>query len=159
MFKVFIDGNDDWLRLENELGDVIGWIRGNGFALNGLPTEAAAIRAATESWAPLEETLQRGYPGRPLRPIKKSAVRIVHDGAYEWISDGLRPIARLLRPETPRNPGNSFALEFMVPSYATQHVTIAVAQAVWEVVSTYVALHTADMSPPARAERAFAAVS
>lgn len=156
MFKVFIDGNDDRLRLENEFGDVIGWIRGNGFAFSGLPSEAAAIRAAVESWSPLEHTLERGYPGRAPRPINKSAVRIVHDGAYEWIADGVRPIARLLRPQTARNPDDSFGLEFMVPSYATQHVTIAVAQAVWEVVSTHVALQTADMSPPARAERAFA---
>lgn len=153
MFKVFIDGNDDRLRLENESGEVIGWIRGHGFAFAGLPTEKAAVRAAAESWMRLEKTLERGYPGRVPRPIKESAVRLVHDGAYEWIADSARPIARLLRPQTPRNPGDSFALEFMVPSYATQHVTIAAAQAVWEVVSTHVSSEAAGVAAPAGAKR------
>ena len=138
MFKVFIDGNDDRLRLENAVGDVLGWIRGHGIGFCGLPSEKAAVRAAVAAWRPLEETLQRAYPGRPPRPIKESSIKLVHDGAYEWIADGHRPIARLLRPHTSRNPGASFGVEFMLPSYATQHVTIATAQAVWEVVSTHI---------------------
>lgn len=138
MFKVFIDGDDDRLRLENAVGDVIGWIRGHGVGLVGLPSEKAAVRAAVAAWDALEETLQRAYPGRPPRPIKESGIRLVHDGAYEWIADDHRPIARLLRPHTTRNPGEAFGVEFMLPSYATQHVTIATAQAVWEVVSTHI---------------------
>lgn len=138
MFKVFIDGNDDRLRLENAVGDVLGWIRGHGVGFGGLPSEKAAVRAAVAAWSPLEETLQRAYPGRPPRPIKESTIRLVHDGAYEWIADGHRPIARLLRPHTARNPGDSFGIEFMLPSFATQHVTIAAAQAVWDIVSTHV---------------------
>lgn len=137
MFKVFIDGNDDRLRLENAVGDVLGWIRGHGVGFCGLPSEKAAVRAAVAAWRPLEEALQRAYPGRPPRPIKESGIRLVHDGAYEWIADGNRPIARLLRPHTTRNPGASFGVEFMLPSYATHHATIAAAQAAWEVVSTH----------------------
>ena len=152
MFKVFIDGNDDRLRLENAVGDVIGWIRGHGVGFAGLPSEKAAVRAAAAAWRPLEETLQRAYPGRPPRPIKESSMRLVHDGAYEWIADGHRPIARLLRPHTTRNPGDSFGIEFMLPSYATQHVTIATAQAVWEVVSKYVSSRAVDKAAPADAK-------
>jgi hypothetical protein len=61
----------------------------------------------------------------------------MHDGAYEWIVAGFRPLARLLRPRTDRNAEDSFALEFLVPSYATQHVTIAVANAIWDVLASY----------------------
>jgi hypothetical protein len=153
MFKVFIDGNDDRLRLENSAGQIIGWIRGHGFGFNGLPSEKAAVRAAIGAWRPLETTLQSGYPGRAPRPIRESNVALVHDGAYEWIADGYRPIARLLRPNTERNSEDSFALEFMVPSYATQHVTIAVAQAVWEVVSQYISSATTREPLPADAPR------
>ena len=36
MFKVFIDGNDDRLRLENSAGRKIGWIRDRTFGFGGL---------------------------------------------------------------------------------------------------------------------------
>jgi hypothetical protein len=71
---------------------------------------------------------------------------MVHDGAYEWVADGFRPLARLIRPHTSRNSEHSFALEFLVPSYATQHVTIAAAQAVWQVLSDYIPVRTDDVS-------------
>lgn len=142
MFKVFIDGNDDRLRLEDLAGRQIGWIRGHTFGFGGLASEKAALRAAVEAWRSLETTLQRGYPGRAPRPVNESNVGLVHDGAYEWVADGFRPIARLLRPCTGRNYEDSFALEFLAPSYATQHVTIAAAQAVWEVLSEHIASAT-----------------
>jgi len=149
MFKVFIDGNDDRLRLEDPEGRKIGWIRGQIIGFGGLTSEKAAVRAVPEAWLALETTLQRGYPGRPARPVKKSNIEIVHDGAYEWIADGFRPLARLLRPHTGRNREDSFALEFVVPSYATQHVTIAAAQAVWQVVSDYIPVRADELARPA----------
>jgi hypothetical protein len=151
MFKVFIDGNDDRLRLEDLTGRQIGWIRGHTFGFGGLANEKAAIRAAVDAWRSLEKTLQRGYPGRAPRPVNESNVGLVHDGAYEWIADGFRPIARLLRPRTARNSEDSFALELLAPSYATQHVTIAAAQAVWEVLSEHIAPTTQDAARPAAA--------
>ena len=36
MFKVFIDGNDDRLRLENEIGERIGWIHGHTIGIAGI---------------------------------------------------------------------------------------------------------------------------
>jgi hypothetical protein len=151
MFKVFIDGNDDRLRLENPAGRKIGWIRDRTFSFGGLANEKTALRAAVDAWRSLEKTLQRGYPGRAPRPVNESKVRLVHDGAYEWIADGFRPIARLLRPRTERNSEDSFALEFLAPSYATHHVTIAAAQAVWEALSEQIEPATLDPARPAAA--------
>src|SRR5437868_9966313 len=142
MFKVFIDGNDDRLRLEDLEGRNVGWIRGHTIGFGGLPSERIAIRAVPEAWMALEIMLQRGYPGHAPRPAKKSNIDLVHDGAYEWVADGFRPLARLIRPYTARNSAHEFAMEFLVPSYATQHVTIAAAQAVWQVLSDYIPVRT-----------------
>jgi hypothetical protein len=144
MFKVFIDGSDDRLRLEDSVGRKVGWIHGSTIGFGGLASETMAREAAIEGWLSLEKALQRGYPGRIARGVDKSNVRLVHDGAYEWIADGIRPLARLLRPGTTRNTDRSFALEFLVPSHATQHVTIAAAQAVLEALSRYILLATWD---------------
>jgi hypothetical protein len=145
MFKVFIDGSDDRLRLEDLAGRKVGWIHGNTFGFAGLPSETVAIDAAVEGWLSLEKALQLGYPGRTPRSVDKSNVRLVYDGAYEWIADGIRPLARLLRPFTTRNPEESFALEFLVPYHATQHVTIAAAQAVLETLSRCITLSSWDV--------------
>ena len=153
MFKVFIDGNDDRLRLENSAGRKVGWIRDRTFGFGGLASEKAALRAAVDAWRSLEKALQRGYPGRASRPVDESNVGLVQDGAYEWVADGFRPMARLLRPRTERNPEDSFALEFLAPSYATQHVTIAAAQAVWEALSEHIAPAPPNAAQPATAPK------
>ena len=82
--------------------------------------------------------LQRAYTGETKRPSRHSKIEVMSDGAYEWIVAGFRPLARLLRPRTQRNSVDSFALEFVVPSYATQHVTLTVAHSIWDVLSKYV---------------------
>jgi len=153
MFKVFIDGNDDRLKLEDPAGRKIGWIHDHTLGFGGLTNENAALRVAVDAWRSLEKTLQRVYPGRAPRPVNESNVRLVHDGAYEWIADGSRPIARLLRPRTERNSENSFAVEFLAPSYATQHVTIAAAHAMWEIFSEHIASATPNATPPATAPK------
>jgi hypothetical protein len=152
MFKVFIDGNDDRLRLEDPEGRSIGWVRGHAIGFSGLPSEDVALHAVPDAWLALETTLQRAYPGRAARPAKKSNIDLIHDGAYEWVADGFRPLARLIRPHTGRNYSDSFALEFLVPSYATQHVTIAVAHALWEVLSDYISVDTDVPRPVVSAE-------
>jgi hypothetical protein len=146
MFKVFIDGNDDRLRLEDPAGGTIGWIRGHTIGFGRLESEKAALRAVPEAWLALETTLQRGYPGRAPRSVNESNIAVVHDGADEWLADGFRPLARLVRPHTGRNPDDSFALEFIVPSYATQHVTIAAAQAVWLALSDYISVRADELA-------------
>jgi hypothetical protein len=148
MFKVLIVGNEDRLRLEDLGGRRVGWIRGHTLGFGGLASEKAALRAAVNAWGALDKLLQRTYPRRVRRPAHESNVRLLHDGAYEWIADGFRPIARLLRPRTERNSEDSFALEFLVPSYATQHVTVAAAQSVWEALSDFIPARTDDVSRP-----------
>jgi hypothetical protein len=137
MFKVFIDGNDDRLRLENQIGEKVGWIHGHTIGFAGITSEEEALAVAVEAAQALEKTLHRAYTGDTSVPWRTSKIELVHDGAYEWVVAGFRPLARLLRPRTDRNTNDSFALEFLVPSYATQHVTIAVAQAVWDVLSNF----------------------
>ena len=139
MFKVFIDGNDDRLRLEDQKGEKIGWIHGHTIGFGGVESEKGALIAAAEASRALESTLQRAYTGDTSRRLRNSKIELMYDGAYEWIVAGFRPLARLLRPRTERNFEDSFALEFLVPSYATQHVTLAVAHSIWEVLSKYVA--------------------
>jgi hypothetical protein len=147
MFKVFIDGSDDRLRLEDFAGRKVGWIHASTIGFGGITSETMAQEEAVEGWLSLEKALQRGYPGRTPRSVDKSNVRLVYDGAYEWIADGIRPLARLLRPGTTRNPERSFALEFLLPSHATQHVTIAAAQAVLETLSRYIPVDAWDVPP------------
>ena len=138
MFKVFIDGNDDRLRLQNEIGEKIGWIHGHTIGFGGINSEEDALAVAVNASQALQKTLLRAYTGdTTLEPWPNSKIAVIHDGAYEWIVAGRRPLARLLRPQTERNAEDTFALEFLVPSYATQHVTIAVANAIWDVVSSY----------------------
>jgi len=138
MFKVFIDGNDDRLRLENQIGEKIGWIHGHTIGFSGINSEEDALGVAVDAAQALERTLQSVYTGDTTsQPWPDSRIALMHDGAYEWIVAGFRPLARLLRPRADRNAEDSFALEFLVPSYATQHVTIAVANAIWDVLSSY----------------------
>jgi phage/plasmid primase-like uncharacterized protein len=144
MFKVFMDGNEDRLRLEDQKGEKIGWIHGHTIGFAGIDSEKDAMVAATEAARALETTLQRAYTGETFRPSANSTISLMSDGAYEWVVAGFRPLARLLRPNTQRNPEDSFALELLVPSYATQHVTLAVAHSVWDVLSKYVAHNHSD---------------
>lgn len=137
MFKIFADGDDDRLRLEDSAGRRVGWISGHTIGFDGIASEKAALQAVVEAWPSLETALHREFPGRVKRPVNRANVDLTREGGSEWVADGSRPLARLLRPLTGRNSEDSFALEFFVPSYATQHVTIAAAQAVGEVLSKY----------------------
>ena len=133
MLKIISDGENRF-RLESATGADIGWIRGRTIGFRGLPNESAAIRAGVEASRALESALQRQYPGRPVPEISKKGVRLVYDGAYEWIADGNRPLARVLRPAPPPYEDDSFGIELQVPSYATHHVAISAANAVWKAV-------------------------
>jgi hypothetical protein len=133
MLKIISDGENRF-RLESASGADIGWIRGRTIGFRGLPNESAAIRAGVAASHALESALGRQYPGRPVPDIRTDGIRLAHDGAYEWIADGNRPLARVLRPAPPPYEDDSFGIELQVPSYATHHVTITSANAVWKVV-------------------------
>lgn len=135
-------------RILDRRGHVVGWIDANAVGFRGWTRDDDAIAAAAAAWEPLEATLRRHYFGRPLRLAPEGPLRLVHDGAYEWVSDGRTPIARLHRQagsvatgERPaaslapsdatarrRDAGGELALEFVLPSYATEGVVHAAAQ-------------------------------
>jgi hypothetical protein len=114
-------------RLEDADGNHIGWIRRRAVGFRGFQSERDAIDAAVDAWRALESVLRREYTGWPRFEPVLEALHLVHDGAHEWISDGRTPLARLARP-TDSGPDTSFAIEFVLPSYASEGVAIAAAQ-------------------------------
>jgi hypothetical protein len=136
MFRVLGEG-DDRHRLEDAAGARIGWINGRAIGLRGLASESVAMRAAVAASHALETALRREYPGRPRQPLAVDELQIVHDGAYEWVADGARPLARLLRPMAdvaPDHPDASYGIELVLPSYSTEGVAISSALTLARVV-------------------------
>ncbi|MFL5561400.1 MAG: hypothetical protein ACJ79K_08000, partial [Gemmatimonadaceae bacterium] len=60
----------------------------------------------------------------------------VHDGAYEWFYDGTIAIARLLRPLEMRGH-ETFGIQFVLPSYATDGAVITAAHNIAQVVARH----------------------
>lgn len=133
MLRILDDGENRF-RLENETGADVGWIRGHSIGFRGLPDETAAIEAGVDSSRALERSLASEFPGYEVRYIGTSGIRLVHDGAYEWVADGNRPLARLLRPAFGAVPEKTFGIELVLPSYSTSRDTIACAHAVWRAI-------------------------
>ena len=114
-------------RLETAASRLIGWIHGHAIGLSGLRDDAEALKWVPALRRVLDDALRRQYPGR-YRPVGDLAdLRLVHDGAYEWIAAGDIPIGRLHRPSSGRSDG-CLAVEFVLPSYATEAVTMACAE-------------------------------
>lgn len=131
MLRILGDGEDRH-RLESATGARVGWIHGSSIGFRGLASESAAMRSAVSASRALEVILQREYPGRPRHDASGAQVKLVSDGAYEWIAEGARPLARLLRPvdDRPSDPFDStFGIELVLPSYSTEGVAILAAEA------------------------------
>lgn len=127
-------------RLETPSGRMLGWIHGHVVGLSGLRDHREALSWAAALRHALDDTLARHYPDR-YHPVSQFAdLRLVHDGAYEWIAAGNVPIARVSRISSARTE-RSLALEFVLPSYASERVTITSA----EVLATI--LHERILSP------------
>jgi hypothetical protein len=128
MLRVLGDGENRH-RVEDDSGTPIGWVRGRAVGFHGLASEEAALKAVVDASRALEGVLRTTYPGWPRYQPSRTRLRLVHDGAYEWITDGSAPLARLLRirGETPTD--GSFGLEFVLPSYASEGVAVVAAQA------------------------------
>lgn len=119
---------DSKYRLERPFREVVGWIHGRALGLTGFKSESEALATAPSLRRTLNELL-RGQLGCSVRrEMASHRLRLVHDGAYEWIASENGPIARLHRPGTTASPGDTFALEFVLPSYVSEHVATAVAQ-------------------------------
>lgn len=131
MLRILSDGEDRH-RLESASGARVGWIHGHAIGFRGIESESAAMRAAVSAARALEAILLREYPGRPRHEESAAKVKLVRDGAYEWIAVGARPLARLLRPvdDRPEDPFDStFGIELVLPSYSTEGVAIQAAEA------------------------------
>jgi hypothetical protein len=121
-------------RLENASGLTVGWIRGHAVGVAGFDSVAEAIASAPMLRRVVDGVLRRAYPARHHVVRCRGEPTLVHDGAYEWIANGSSPVARLHRPGTthvPHQPSaGSYALEFVLPSFASEGATIAVARAI-----------------------------
>lgn len=128
MIRVLATGENRH-RLEDEAGRRVGWIHGRALGFGGMRSEAEAMAAAVTAWQAFDAALRRHYFGRPRHDASPDRLRLVHDGAYEWVADGSRPLARLYRPSDDRADGE-FSIELVLPSYANEGAAVAVAQAV-----------------------------
>jgi hypothetical protein len=156
MLRILSEGEDRH-RLESASGARVGWIHGHAIGFRGIESESAAMRAAVPAARALEAILLREYPGRP-RHESSAAVKLVRDGAYEWIAAGAHPLARLLRPvdDRPSDPFDStFGIELVLPSYSTEGVAIQAAEALSRALALDASAHPphgADRDATARAD-------
>jgi hypothetical protein len=141
MFSVRAEGSGRY-RLEDGTGTEVGWIRGRSIGFRGLHSDAEAIGAASAGWRTLQSALRRAHAAWPSPSVDWEHLRFVHDGAYEWISDGVVPLARLHRTtrmaahdrdalgSTSRS-NRPLAVEFLVPSSIDGDAMIPLAHALW----------------------------
>lgn len=135
MLKILSDG-DNKHRVEDSDGTLIGWIAGRTIGFRGFVTENDARDATVAAWRAFDRVLRQQFAGWPRYEPKLDQLQRVHDGAYEWFCDGTAPIARLLRPHR-RAYDQSFGIELVLPSYASEGVAIAAAHSVARAVEPY----------------------
>jgi hypothetical protein len=127
MLRVFDEG-DDVFRLEDAAGARVGTIRNRAIAFHGFATERDAWDGAVAAWHAMNAALQRAYSSWPRHELAVDRLRTTHDGAYEWLYDGTRAIARLFRPGPGTHEG--YGLELLLPSYANEGVAISAANGI-----------------------------
>ncbi len=147
MITILADG-DYGHRLEDADGRNVGSIRNRTIRLGGLASEEEAMAATVDVWRVLDASLARQFPGWPRHQLATDRIRLVHDGAYEWISDG-KPLARLVRPRGDETIDTPFAIEFVLPSYSSDGVLISSAQLMAKALEDFVrrrgdAVHRVD---------------
>ena len=135
MLRVFSEG-DDLFRLEDGTGTHIGTIRGRTISFRGFASETAARDAAVAAWRAMNDALRREYPSWPHHELALERLGTTHDGAYEWFYDGTKAIARLVRPR-PGAREHRFAIELVLPSYASEGVAITASHGMSRVVAPY----------------------
>ena len=127
MLSIHADGENRH-RLEDSFGTEIGWIHGRAIGFAGMRTLRDAVHAAATGSRAFQAALRRQYPGWPQHEPTFDELRVVNDGAYDWISDGKVPLARLLRLKGEDARHGPFGLEFVLPSFASEGVAVVVAQ-------------------------------
>jgi hypothetical protein len=132
----FVNHGDNKHQIEDASGAKIGWISGLSVGFRGFATESDAREGAVAAWRALNRVLRQRCPGAARHEPALDRIRTVHDGAYEWFSDGTAPIARLLRPQRRAYDG-SFGVEFVLPSSAGQAVAITAARSIASATAPY----------------------
>ena len=127
MLSIHADGENRH-RVEDGFGTEIGWIHGRAIGFTGMRTLRDAVHAAATASHAFQAALRRQYPGWPQHEPRFEELRIVNDGAYDWISDGRVPLARLLRLKGEDARRGAFGLEFVLPTFASEGVAVVVAQ-------------------------------
>jgi hypothetical protein len=165
MISVLADGESCY-RLQDPTGADVGWIRGRAIGFHGPWSEAQAIAAAAAGWPTFQCMLQRTFAGWPKPAVALDRLRVVHDGAYEWVSDGRVPVARLDRAtssaaafefvrdaepadthgaddaaDTIRLGAGRLAIQFVLPTFASEGVAISIAQVLGNALAPHLASH------------------
>lgn len=161
MFSVLAEGPRRF-RLENGTGSNAGWIRGKSIGFRGLRNDAEAIVAASAGWRTLQSLLHGEGAARPRQKVDWEHLRFVNDGAYEWVSDGRMPLARVYRTghgtvrtgDDVAGAGGSkpeLAIEFVVPTWMSDESVIPLAHALWHALAPLLGETTYDASATRRA--------
>ena len=119
MLHILPDG-DRRYRLVDGDGREIGWIRGRAVRFLGFLSEEDMVNAASKAWRALRSVLAQSF-GHTSAGKQSDKLRHVYDGAYEWIADGVIPIARVFRSRNAADP--SLAIELVLPSYVDEALT------------------------------------
>ncbi len=148
MLTVFDTGESSF-RLANRKDEDVGWIRGNAVGFSGMNDESEAMKAALAGADTLAAYLERtGGPGSaPAR--SGGRLKIVKDGAAEWVNRGQQALARLVRPSDDQ-PG-VFAIEFILPSHLKAGGAIGVSQILHKAISGEIAASSQPVAMEAQA--------
>jgi hypothetical protein len=114
-------------RITDADGHDVGQIFGRSVRLHGFKSESEVIDAARRAWRTLELISPRERYRR--LPHKLGALRFVHDGASEWVSDGVIPLARIIRPRADE-PDDRYGVEWLVPADAVSGVSLEAVHAI-----------------------------
>lgn len=124
MITIMGDGNNGHY-LEDADSRRIAHIRQRTVRLGGLESKTQAIAATAEVRRVLDAELTRHLPGWPSTVSVAEQLHLVHDGAYEWISDGQKPLARLVTAAFDGATYKPWSIEFVFPSYVNDGVLIS----------------------------------
>ena len=128
-WKLVSEGDGKY-RLEDQWGEMVAWARGHVVGLNGFFSVADSMAAVPVLVQAVDEVLGKENPRRRFPEVDYDMMRLVHDGAYEWIAVGAVPLARLHRPWGTAPPNDSFAIELVLPSSTTEATAISAAFAI-----------------------------
>ena len=130
-WKLVSEGDGKY-RLEDQWGEMVAWARVHVVGLNGFFSVAESMAAVPDLVQAVDEVLGKEYPPRRFPEVDYDMMRLVHDGAYEWIAVGAVPLARLHRPRGTAPPNNTFAIELVLPSSTTEAAAVSAAFAIAE---------------------------